>query len=287
MGILNRLKGKQSSKKSKNRLPEKSFQPLQARLMYKELPNLNKEELRLELGKLFNSIVEKDVKKNHYAYTFPEKQIEHNGEDLDAQIQVFLPEKENFIGVHPQVSQQSWYFPKNQILLSQCTHELLISDFPYNGIDYGTRLEVFNNFLLAFIKVTKPLVLFSIPGQKVLGPRHITGCLDKESFNPLFTCINLRTYNVKENQEDEESEVLFDTIGLNSFGLDDFQIQSYGLDSNKISEILWKCAVESIQGKTLENGDTVSGMDNDIHWTCKRVKSTIPPERTVIELIQS
>lgn len=290
MGLFNVFK-KDKKEEKKEEKAAVEYRPLQARLMFADYPELDQDVLRTELMKVFDTLKSSEIKEKHFAYTFPDHAIEHEGQDLAAQIQLFLPvkEKPNFIGVHPKLVEQSAYLKDAHLHLSECKFELLITDFPYEGNDFETRLKVFNNFLLAITIAMKPKIVFSVSGQKLLLPGHITQCLTKgDNFNPMFTCVNMRRFRIKETPEDEYEEVLIDTLGLNSFGLRDIQIKSYGLKVADVSDMIWMYTAKTLmEGAIMEEGDTVKGKDADLNYTCQLVESVVHPKRDVVNLIHS
>ena len=93
--------------------------------------------------------------------------------------------------------------------------------------------------------------------------------------------INVRFFTVA---GDDEAMVL-DTLGLHVFGLPDLQCHFRDRDPGEIAGLLYATARYVFDaGDVIADGNTISGLDGEERYVCRRETSLLEPTRPVIDV---
>ncbi|WP_026038791.1 DUF4261 domain-containing protein [Myroides injenensis] len=264
---------------SKKSLGNKS-KMLMFRLLFEEKPVLDMQKILEEIQKVYPNVTY-DVKAN--VYTFPDCKIEFEEGIVPAQCVVMQAEDDGVKKIDDKYLQQNWHWDEASDILDKCKYEVLVTDFLSRSLEPRIRIVLIQQMLYAMTKVCHPTIIVAEHSEKLIDPKtFIQDCSDP-NYIALDLAVNVRLFNV-ENQE--EGNVLMDTIGLHSLGLPDFQIifndeEIIGLVANQ----LWNYAYYLMQeGDIIKNGDTVEGIGEGSKWLCHLQWSDTDPKRTVLNL---
>jgi hypothetical protein len=281
MGLFDRFKKKtEPIIKTEQKQLENFPEMLTVKLLFVDKPNLDADKIFEEVKKYFVN-AENPSKENALIFSFPDFQIELSDAKIPAQCLVAIPdEKYPNIEIPDVAFQQNWHWEEANATAKSCKYELLVTDFMTRTLEYKQRLSLFMNFIVAVTKATKPAVVYSVYGQKLIKPTDLIEIWDKEEKPLLYGICNVRLYNLT-----DINELLMDTIGLNSIGLPDFQIKFKGYEANEIAKLLWNYAYYIYeQGDVIENGNTLEGIVSGTKWKCERQLSLVDHERIVIDV---
>ena len=79
--------------------------------------------------------------------------------------------------------------------------------------------------------------------------------------------------------------LVMDTLGLHSFGLLDVQCHFRGKDPAEIGALLYSTAGYIFDaGDVIADGNTISGLEWDERYTCRREPALLQPDRLVIDV---
>lgn len=281
MGLFDRFKKKtEPTVKTEQEHLENFPEMLTVKLLFVDKPNLDADKILEEVKKYFVN-VENPSKENALIFSFPDFQIELSDAKISAQCLVAIPdEKYPNLEIPDVAFQQNWHWEEANDVAKSCKYELLVTDFMTRTLEYKQRISLFMNFIVAVTKATKPDVVYSVYGQKLIKPTDLIEIWDKEEKPLLYGICNVRLYNLT-----DINELLMDTIGLNSIGLPDFQIKFKGYEANEIAQLLWNYAYYIYeQGDIIKNGNTLEGIVSGTKWKCERQLSLVDHERIVINV---
>ncbi len=262
---------------------------LTVKLLFEKKPNLSAKDILKELQQYFDQVENNEDIGNIKCliFAFPNIRINLVAANIPAQCTVFIPNDDK-LGIDiPEVAlQQNWHWNEANENVKKCNYELLITDLMTRTLDYKERLNLYMNFLVAVTKATKPDVIYSVCGQKLIKPDQLLLNWDEESRRQLFYAIcNVRLYNITGSGH---RDILMDTVGLGALGLPDFQIRSSTFEANEIASLLWNYAYYIYEmGDIIETGNTLEGVQAGGKWKCERKVSPLQPERVIIDVSPS
>src|ERR1700737_4905816 len=73
---------------------------------------------------------------------------------------------------------ESWAFPEASTVLATCRHSLIVSDFQCSGLDYDTRMKLFQGVLRATIESVSCQAIHWVTSQQVLRPESYLNQLE-------------------------------------------------------------------------------------------------------------
>lgn len=259
---------------------------LTVKLLFEKKPNLSAKDILKALQQYFDVVENNEDVGNIKCliFAFPNIRVNLVDANIPAQCTVFIPNDDK-LGIDlPEVAlQQNWHWDGANENVKKCNYELLITDLMTRTLDYKERLNLYMNFLVAVTKATKPDVIYSVCGQKLIKPDLLLLNWDEESRRQLFYCIcNIRLYNITGSGH---RDILMDTVGLSALGLPDFQIRSSTFEANEIASLLWNYAYYIYEmGDIIETGNTLEGIPVGSKWKCERKISPLQPERVIIDV---
>jgi hypothetical protein len=286
MGLFDRFKAKpkaipQTEPERLENFPEM----LTVKLLFQKKPILNVVDILNELRLYFDE-VENNINLDTIealVFSFPNIRVDLLDANGPAQCAVFVPKNDPpKIDIDETALQQNWHWSEANEVAKKCSYELLITDLLTRTLDYKRRLAMYMNFLVALIKITRPDVIYSVCGQKLINPEQLLKNWEDED-RPILDCLcNVRLYNITGSKPG----LLMDTVGLNAIGLPDFQIRFSNFESNEIANLLWNYAYYIYdRGDIIENGNTMEGIEKGSRWRCQRTISPIQPERMIVNVM--
>jgi hypothetical protein len=116
--------------------------------------------------------------------------------------------------------------------------------------------------------------------QQFIKPEAYLASFNEPGSDRLFGFVNVRFFKIHDSDD-----MLMDTIGLNSMGLEDLQCSYKKYNPKDISNVLYNTAYYLFDnGNVIMDGDTIQGVKRTDRWTCRRAKSLVAPKRTVIDI---
>jgi hypothetical protein len=251
-------------------------------LHYETSPTLDGDALLGELRQRTGRVERQGEKDDFYLYSFPDYVISFA--DSKVCVQVFLTHTEKGRD-KPNVEealQQSWSWREARQTVAPCRTSLLLSDFLSRGLEYRTRLELFQNALESVLTLAPCNAIHWIPSQQFVNPSAYLSARNSVDFHPLRFALNVRFFNVTNGQEDE---MLMDTMGLGTLGLPDLQCHFLGLDPKQVAQVLYNTAFYIFDnGDIIHDGNTVQGIRPGDKWRCQHEMALAQPEREVIDV---
>jgi hypothetical protein len=169
---------------------------------------------------------------------------------------------------------QSWSFRDAADAVGTATATLLVAEMLGAGGPPQHRVRAFKAALEAVAELTRPLAIWSPAAQEMLAPNDLTR-------HALAGLVNVRLFQV----EDEQDEMLMDTLGLHTLGLPDFQMHFRGLDETVIATRLTTLAIHVFEHPEdrIETGHTVSGPNGE-RWRVQFEQALAGPNRIVLDI---
>jgi hypothetical protein len=173
----------------------------------------------------------------------------------------------------PDVS-QTWDWAEAEAAVARCSASVLVTEMLAEGWSAQDRVSALTRVLVALCRQTEAVAVHWPHSQRVCNP-------DALAPDDLTGILNVRFFSVA---GDDEAMVL-DTLGLHVFGLPDLQCHFRGHEPGKIAGLLYATAVYVFdQGDVIMNGNTISGIEPDERYVCRREISLLPPSRPVIDV---
>lgn len=257
-----------------------------AGLFFKEKPQLNKMTILKELQKRIEGTRPLDGKEDEglLAFTLASRVSRIGDRQIPAQCFVTPTERPYRLEDYAKAIEQSWRFPECRTVLKECREVIYVTDLLARNLPYKERLNSFNRMVAA--------VLAAVPGcqaihwqasQQFVEPAaYLKDCGNTQPGGGLMAAINVRFYNIS-NQQD--GDMIMDTMGLGALGLSDLQCHFRGLDPQKVAGVLYSTAYYLFdKGSVIESGHTVQGITKDDKWKCRLEPSLLEPKRAVIDI---
>lgn len=169
---------------------------------------------------------------------------------------------------------QTWDFPDAEEVLGAATSRLLVSELFGLTQSPANRMAAFSSVLRAAIELLRPTAVWAPHSQQLVRPEVILE-------NELAAFVNVRMYNI----EGTEESMLMDTLGLHVLRLPDLQCHFKGLDASSVANVLYNSAAYVLaEGDVIEDGNTISGIDDNDQWRCQHEMAILPPERVVLDI---
>jgi hypothetical protein len=215
-------------------------------------------------------------------FSFPGHESEYaDGNKMLAQTALILRpapiEKEELL---PAI-QQSWLWQDCETAVTKHTSILFITDMFADLLDRKERLALFKNVVRAVLEVVPTLALKWTASQQLVPPAMY---LEKDDARDdlLFPAVNVRMFKVKTG---DAIELVMDTIGLEIFGLPDFQCQYQGLEPQEVAAALYDAAYYVFEnGDVIKDGETIQGLVAEENWLCQESQALAAPNRRVFGL---
>jgi hypothetical protein len=183
---------------------------------------------------------------------------------------------------------QSWSWPEAREAASGCEATVLVTDVFAVDLPALHRLILVENVLVALVEAFPPQAIHWQPTQQFVDPQAFLAAYQTAGGMVLMPGpLNVRMFrdDTADMNTSGEHELLMDTLGLAALGLFDLQCRFSGLDSAAVSRVLYNTALYMIErGSTIDDGDTIPGIEPQSRWVCRRTESTALPQRAVLDL---
>ena len=179
--------------------------------------------------------------------------------------------------------EHTWDWPEAGEIVANCNHRMLVTDMMSSDLDHQTRLEKYENTLLAVVETTKPDAIFWRPAGKIVSPDKFIRSMEADNPNAgVMTALNVRMFNIMNGEKDE---IVMDTLGLGALMLPDLQVHFSDLNPDIIARHLYNSALFLFEnGDIIQDGNTIKGIAPDEEWACTREEALIAPGRLVVDL---
>ncbi|MGI3786120.1 MAG: DUF4261 domain-containing protein [Janthinobacterium lividum] len=169
---------------------------------------------------------------------------------------------------------QTWDWPDVDQALGSARASVLVTEMfagPYGARDRAAALVA---VVAALTAATRPLAVGWPTSQRVTDP-------EAPAADGLGGLVNVRLFAVS----DDVDELVMDTRGLAPFGLPDLQVHFRDLEPGRLAGLLYATAGYLLaEGDVIADGNTVSGLEGDEHWSCRHEDALVAPARTVLDI---
>jgi hypothetical protein len=173
----------------------------------------------------------------------------------------------------PDVS-QTWDWEGAEAAVARATAGVIVTELLTVGWSARHRVAALTRVLAELCRLTRPVAVYWAQSQRVSNPETL-------AVDDLDGIINVRFFTVA---GDEQAMVL-DTLGLHVFGLPDLQCHFRGREPGKIAGLLYATARYVFDsGDVIADGHTISGLDGEERYVCRRETSLLPPSRLVLDV---
>ncbi len=250
-------------------------------LLYGEIPLFTREEILEKLRDRCGAASPVDnSKEGGFNFFFPNTRVPFKGQEMP--VQIALEVKSGALGAEelkPYLS-QTWDWADKQKAVAQHSSRIILKDLLAQELAYKSRLGLFHNVLLGVMELLMPVAIIWKPSMKLVDPIALRMALrpgDKRE--PSKGAINVRRTLTR----GDFSGVVMDTIGFSALGLPDFEVALGDRLPVPVEGILRALARYQFDlGDVIPDGRKVPGPAPEGHWVCRRVSSSVPPDRKVI-----
>jgi Domain of unknown function (DUF4261) len=173
----------------------------------------------------------------------------------------------------PDVS-QTWDWAGAEAAVARASAAVIVTELLATGWSARDRVTSLTRVLAEFCRLTRPVAIYWARSQRVSDPETLV-------VDALDGIINVRFFTVA---GDAEAMVL-DTLGLHVFGLPDLQCHFRGREPGAIAGLLYATACYVFDaGDVIADGHTISGLDGEERYVCRREKSLLEPSRLVLDV---
>jgi len=177
-------------------------------------------------------------------------------------------------GKQPPDASQTWDWADAEAAVSRCRSSVLVTEMFAAGFPATERLAALTDVVAALVAETAPVLLSWPQSQRVSDPA---------AFRPREAeqVVNVRFFSVG----DSATEMIMDTLGLHVFGLPDVQCHYRDADPAEIAALLSGTAGYLFTaGDVIAAGDTISGVDGEGRYRCRREMALVGPAREVLDI---
>jgi Domain of unknown function (DUF4261) len=173
----------------------------------------------------------------------------------------------------PDVS-QTWDWAGAEPAVARATAGVIVTELLVTGWSAQDRVAALTRVVAELCRLTHPLAIYWAQSQRVSDPEALVA-------DDLNGILNVRFFTVA----GEEDAMVLDTLGLHVFGLPDLQCHFRGREPGKIAGLLYATALYVFDsGDVIADGNTISGLDGDERYVCRREPSLLPPSRPVLDI---
>ena len=222
-------------------------------------------------------------KESNITFAFMDHILEYKNANVPPGIAITIIDEEPDKEELRKSLEQSWNYSNKNELIENCKVKVIVSDFLAIGLEYGKRVELFQQALYAIVEVlTCQLINFNITEQLITREEYLENNPLDEEYDPLFGMLNVRKFHV----EGKENEYIMDTLGLSAIGLCDLQCHYKNLDTNQVSEFLYSYGYYIFDNQdAAENIKEIEGISLEgSKWKCQHEVALVEPERIVLDI---
>jgi hypothetical protein len=173
----------------------------------------------------------------------------------------------------PDVS-QTWDWDGAEAAVARGTVGVIVTELRMTGWSPQDRVTALTRVLAELCRLTEPVAIYWAQSQRVSDPEALL-------VDDLNGIVNVRFFAVA---GDEQAMVL-DTLGLHVFGLPDLQCHFRDREPGKLAGLLYATALYVFDsGDVIADGDTISGLEPEERYVCRREQSLLAPTRLVLDV---
>jgi hypothetical protein len=255
-------------------------------LLCQELPQFSKRQLFDSLRKRCPAVESLDgnLDSELFAFVHPDHLVEYSDGRIPAQTFIAVADRAPDVEKLSPAIEQSWNFSGAREQVQRCTTSILISDLMAGGLEYKTRLALFQKVLTSVLEVIPCQVIHWQPTQQIVESINYLTTVSSGSYPNLQAGgLNVRLFQII--NEDSQGDTLMDTLGLAALGLPDLQCHFRDLDVEAVAGMLYNTGLYLFEnGDVIEDGHTVAGIYPDDKWLCQHEDSLANPERIVLDI---
>jgi hypothetical protein len=151
---------------------------------------------------------------------------------------------------------------------------VIVTELMMAGWSAQDRVAALTRVLAELCRLTQPLAIYWAHSQRVSDPQALAA-------DDLNGIVNVRFFTVA---GDTEAMVL-DTLGLHVFGLPDLQCHFRDREPGEVASLLYATALYVFDsGDVIADGNTISGLDGNERYVCRRERSLLEPSRLVLDV---
>jgi hypothetical protein len=245
---------------------------LVAELWYAESPDLSDPELLAALRAL-----SEDTEAQQDSITVPYAGSERNGQDGGAAPLVTVVMPSTPLGQsgkqRPDVS-QTWDWEGAEAAVARGTTGVIVTELLMAGWSAHDRVTALTRVVAELSRLTRPVALYWAHSQRVSDPEAV-------AIDDLNGIVNVRFFTVS----GDEKAMVLDTLGLHVFGLPDLQCHFRHREPREIASLLYATALYVFDsGDVIADGNTISSLDGNERYVCRRERSLLEPSRLVLDV---
>ena len=173
----------------------------------------------------------------------------------------------------PDVS-QTWDWAGAEAAVAKATVGVIVTELLVTGWSAKDRVAALTRVVTELCRLTHPVSIYWAQSQRVSDPETVV-------VDDLDGIVNVRFFTVA---GDDQAMVL-DTLGLHVFGLPDLQCHFRGREPGEIAGLLYATALYVFDsGDVIADGNTISGLDGNERYVCRREPSLLEPSRLVLDV---
>lgn len=281
----NKPKPENGADAQENEQLENPTELFMVKLFFEAKPILNDELIEKELNNRFEIIKfpeTSDKAENSRHYFFNDYEVKFAEGNIPAQAIIFIPDENKIEYSELNNSfEQSWNWKHAEETVKKCSYEILLTDLMSRNLDYKERVEYFQKFVAGIVSAMRPNAVWIRNSEVILEPNDFIEKSSQNNYQNVNAFMNVRLFNIQE----EENEMIMDTLGLNSLGLPDFEFRFTDYDPQQIAGLLFNYGKYIFEnGAVIEHGDTIEGIKENEKLKFCLNDSQLEPKRIVIEI---
>lgn len=271
-----------AKKTQEEKVPDCFARTYGVEVLLENKPKINSSLLLSKLSDRCGNVQLITDKDNLILFAFSDFIVEYSDGQAPAQLAIILSDKTIDMDKYEQSYYQSWSWDNAKNSVSKAKFSILITDMMASGLNYKTRLSLFQKSLYCILEIISCLAIHWHLTQQFINPASfLLNKPDSKNYDLLSGALNVRLLNI----EGTEKAIIMDTLGLGALGLPDLQCHFTSLDVNAIANILYTYGDYVFQnGDVINDGETIQGISVEDKWKCQHEISLLEPKRVVIDI---
>jgi hypothetical protein len=169
---------------------------------------------------------------------------------------------------------QTWDWADAEAAVARAEAGVLVTELLVAGWSAQDRVNALTRVVAALARWSPPVVVWWPHSQKVTDPETL-------ALDDVNGIVNVRFFTVA----GDDGAMVLDTLGLHVFGLPDLQCHFRDRDPGEIAALLYATALYVFDsGDVIADGNTISGLDGEGRYLCRRETSLLEPTRLVLDV---
>ncbi len=169
---------------------------------------------------------------------------------------------------------QTWDWADAEAAVVRAEAGVLVTELLVAGWSAQDRVNALTRVVAALARWTPPVLVWWPHSQKVTDPETL-------ALDDVNGIVNVRFFTVA----GDDGAMVLDTLGLHVFGLPDLQCHFRDRDPGEIAALLYATALYVFDsGDVIADGNTISGLDGEGRYVCRRETSLLEPTRLVLDV---